>query len=173
MDLNRLSKGEQIMGGAAALLLLLSFVPFWAKYETPGFEGGGIEVAGTSTRFSAWSGAFNFLSKLGLLLAILALVFVIAKAAGALTNTNLPAPEGLIYLGLAGVSFLLILLTLVIGPQEFGLGGSTVEVSRGPLLFVGVLVAAAMALGAFLHFSSGSTTTGVGPSTPTPPPPAT
>ena len=175
MDLNRLSKGEQILGGAAALLLLLSFVPFWAKYETPGFEGGGVEVAGASSRVSAWSAAFTFLSKLGLLLAIVALVFIIAKAAGALTNTNLPAPETLIYLGLAGLSFLLLLLTLLIGPQEeFGgvnISGS-VEVSRGPLLFVGVLLGAAMAVGAFLHMQNdGSATTGLGPSNPQGPPP--
>ena len=174
MDLNRLSKGEQILGGAAALLLVLSFVPFWAKYETPGIEGGGFDVPGASSRFHAWSAAFNFLTKLGLILAIIALVFVIAKAAGALTNTNLPAPEGLIYLGLAGVSFLLILLTLLIGPQEFGLGGTSVEVSRGPLLFVGALLGAAMAFGAYLHMQeSGTATTGTGVGPSTPPPPAT
>jgi hypothetical protein len=172
LDLNRLSKGEQIMGGAAALLLLLSFFPFWAKYETPEAEFGGIEVPGTSTRFSAWSGAFNFISKLGLILAIILLIYIIAKAAGALSNTNLPAPESLIYLGLAGLSALLIILTAVIGPQEFGLVGGGLEISRGPLLFLGALIALAMVAGAFLHNQGGATTT-AGPGRTTPPPPAT
>lgn len=172
MDLNRLSTGEKILGGSALLLLLTSFISLWAKYESP-------EVAGVlesqATRENAWSEAFNFLTKLGLILTIVALVLVVAKAAGAFDTVNLPAPLGLIYLGVAGLAALLIVLTAVIGPQETygGFGAEVdledfgVEVSRGPLLYLGALLSLAMAGGAFMHFSGGDVRTRTGtPGTP-------
>jgi hypothetical protein len=171
--MNRLSRGEQILGISAALLFLLSFFPLWAKYETSA-EAFGIE---SSQRFSAWSAAFNILMKLGLVLALVALVLVIAKSFGSLDNVQMPAPLGLVYLGLAGLTFLLMLLFLVIGPEEseagVNFGDIGFEVSRGPLLFVGVLLGAGMAFGAFMHFQGESGTTATGPPTrsPGPPPP--
>jgi hypothetical protein len=177
LDLNRLSKGEQILGGAALLLLVTSFLSFWSKYEIPGIEGS------TPSRGSAWSASFNFLTKLGLILTIVALILILAKAAGGLDNVNLPAPLGLIYLGVAGLAALLIILTAIIGPQEtVGAGGLQVnlgdagyEVSRGPLLYVGALLALVMAAGAFLHFSEGDATARPigGPAVPPQTPPGT
>ena len=164
--------GEKILGGSALLLLLTSFISLWSKYESPEIEG---IVESTATRGNAWSASFNFLTKLGLILAIVLLIIVVAKAAGALDNVNLPAPLGLIYLGLAGLSALLIVLTAIIGPQEeFGALGTSVnledagiEVSRGPLLYLGALLSLAMAAGAFMHFSGGDTRTRTGtPGTP-------
>ena len=166
MDLNRLSLGEKLAGGAAALLLLTSFIPLWAKYEV------GEEFAGfdTASRFNAWSAAFNILMKLALILALAVLAYVIARAAG----VDLSAVPPVALLGAAGLSFLLILIHLLMGPQEFGLAGvGGLEVSRGPLLFLGGLLGAAMALGGYLHMQQSGATpvrrTGT-PSTGTPPP---
>ncbi len=173
MDMNRLSRGEQILGVSAILLFLLSFFPLWAKYETSA-ETFGVE---SSQRFSAWSAAFNFLMKLGLIFALIVLILVIAKAFGGLDNVQMPMPLGLVYLGLAGLTFLLMLLFVLIGPEEseagVNFGDLGFEVSRGPLLFVGVLLGAAMAFGAFMHFQGEGrgTTAGPPPGPGTPPPP--
>ena len=155
LDPNRLTRGEQIFGASAVLLFILSLVPLWAKYETPEIRG---VFESISQRESAWSGAFNFLTKLALILTIVGVVLVMAKAAGALGGVNLPAPLGLIYVGLGGLTFLLLLLTLLVGPQEEFAGANLteagVEVSRGPLLFVGLIVSAVMAAGAYLHMQA-------------------
>jgi hypothetical protein len=148
VDLDRLSLGERIAGGAAALLLVTSFIPLWAKYEVGNDLG-----FGGANRFSAWSEAFNFLMKLALILVIAVLAYVIARAAG----VDLSAVPPIALLAVAGVSFLLILLELLIGPQEFGLSGVGVEVSRGPLLFLGALLGAAMAGGAYLAMQAEGT----------------
>jgi len=151
---------------------LLSFFPLWAKYEASEETFGAFA---TSQRFSAWSNAFNFLMKLGLLLALVALVLIIAKAAGGLDNVQMPVPLGLVYLGLAGVTFLVMLLFTLIGPEESEAGVNVqdfgIEASRGPLLFAGVLLGAGMALGAFMHFQGDTATTATAPRQPGPPPP--
>jgi hypothetical protein len=171
LDLNRLSRGEQILGVCSALLFLLSFFPLWAKYEASEEAFGAFA---TTQRFSAWSAAFNFLMKLGIILALIALVLIIVKAAGGLDNVQMPAPLGLIYLGLAGLSFLLLLLFTLIGPEESEAGVNVqdfgIEASRGPLLFVGVLLGAGMAVGAYLHFQQEGRATTVAPRQPGPPP---
>lgn len=164
MDMNRLSMGERLAGGAAVLLLITSFIPLWAKYEISA-DFGEFGDFSTADRFSAWSGAFNFLMKLALILALVVAALVIAKAA----SVDVSAIPPVALLGAAGLSFLLILLMLLIGPQEFGLAGPGLEVSRGPMLLVGAILSAAMAGGAFLHFQGAGGTAAMGPA-PTPPP---
>lgn len=162
MDLNRLSMGEKLAGGSAALLLLTSFIPLWAKYEV------GEDLAafgGGSSRFSAWSAAFNILMKLALILVLAVLAYVLARAAG----VDLSAVPPIALLGAAGLSFLFILIHTVMGPQEFGLSAGGIEVSRGPLLFLGVLLSAAMAGGAYLA-SQATGTRSVGGTASAPPP---
>ena len=159
MDTSRLSQGEKIVAISSGLLVLLSFFPLWGKYEFPG------GVLGGSERVSAWSNAFNFLSKLAILLALTALVLVILKALG--TNLELPIGTGLTYVALGGLSTLLLVLLLIIGPREFGLGSVPgVEVSRGIMQFVGVVLGAGVLFGGYQHMQ-GETT---GPSSPTTPP---
>ena len=161
MDLNRLSMGEKLAGGASLLLLITSFIPLWAKYEISEEFG----AFGGASRFNAWSGAFNILMKLALILAIAVLAYVLARAAG----VDLAAIPPIALVGAAALSFLFILIHLLIGPQEFGLAGAGIEVSRGPLLFLGALLAAAMAGGAFLY-SREAGTRPVGGTASAPPP---
>jgi len=160
VDLNRLSRGEQIVGGASLLMLILSFLPMWAKYEVEAFG------FSDSQRFSLWSDAFNFVPKLGLILLLVALGLVIARAMGA--NLTLPVGFGLAYVALCGVAALTTILTLLIGPREFGLGGAAgLEISRGLLLLIGWIVPLAATAGGYLHMQE--ETSGAGPVMPTTP----
>ena len=163
MDLNRLTKGEQILGISALVLFITSFLSMWGDVEvsTDLPEGapdiGSVDVGGG---FSLWSG-YGILPKLGVVIAFLLVVLVVAKAAGALDNANLPVPAGLIYLGGSALVVLTMLLALVAGPEganETDFGFSTVELKRGLLLYLGVVLSLAMAVGSFLHFSGGDNT---------------
>jgi hypothetical protein len=171
LDTSRLSQGERIVAISSGLLLILSFFPLWAKYE---FDFG---VASDSERYTVWSDAFNFTAKLAILLALTALVLVIVKAVG--KNINLPFNSGLVYVALGGLSTLLLLLAVLTGPREIGdlpgagdidLQGfeSSFEVSRGIMLFIGVIVAAGILVGGYLHMQGEADA----PSTPSTPPPA-
>lgn len=152
--MDRLSLGEKLLGASGLALFLFSFVGLWAKVEV---EAGGAQ---DTTRFSAWD-AYGFLVKLALILALAAGALVIAKAAG----VNVPVPYATAYKGLAAVTLALMVLALVIGPDESGSGsvaGFSVEISRGIGLFIGTLLAAAMAAGAWMHSDSPATTTSPG-----------
>ena len=161
MDTSRLSQGEKVVAVSSGLLVLFSFFPLWAKYEFGGATGRG----------SAWSEAFSFLSKLAILLALTALVLVVLKAVG--TNLELPVGTGLVYVGLGGLSTLLLLLMLIQGPRDFGLSGVAAgyEVSRGPFLFAGLALAAGVLVGGYLHMQ-GETAAPTPGGEQTPPPPA-
>ena len=171
--MDRLSTGEKVVGGASLLLLILSFLPLWAKFEA---EFAGID---NSQRFSGWSAASPFFAKLAFILALVALVLVIIRAMG--TDVNLPVPFGLAYLGLGALATLLLLITLLTGPVgdqgTENVGGAEFEYSRGLAMLIGWIVAAAIAAGGYLHMQSesGSGTAAIppaggpagGPTTPT------
>jgi hypothetical protein len=170
LDTSRLSQGEKIVAVCSGLLVLLSFFPLWAKYE---FDFG---VASDSERYSAWSDAFTFLSKLAILLALTALVFVIIRGVGKRVNL----PMGLIYVGLGGLTSLLLLILVITGPRDIaeipGVGDidlqgleDAFEVSRGIMLFIGLALAIGMLVGGYLHMQNAPDET---PVTPTTPPPA-
>lgn len=165
MDLNRLSQGEKILGGSSLALFILSFLPLWAKVEVSS-EGFG----DASQRFSAWD-AYGLLVKLGLLAALIAFALVAAKAA----DVKLEIPRDTVYLVLAGITLATILLALLVGPDETGSGnllGVSIEISRGIGIFLGTLLAGAMAAGAWMHKGAPSLTTGTSGTGPAAPPPA-
>lgn len=158
MDLNKLSRGEMIAGGAGVVLLILSFLPLWSKYETP---------LGT-TRTGLWSAVFPFYIKLALLLVLVGVVLVGIRAAG--TATQLPISYGLAYVGAFGVATLLLLLGLIAGPAFSGVDVPGFEGSRGILLFVGFLVSGAAAIGGYMHMQEEGSAPTTGPAVPPPPP---
>ena len=169
MDLNRLTNGEKLVLYCSGALVVLSFVPLWASYS---FEPiGGLEGIDTSQSFNAWSGAYNFLVKLAILCALVAVGLVIGKAAGA--SLSLPPAT---YLGLGGAATLFLLIGILTGPEDGGIGafGELVglDVSRGILLFVGLILAAGAAYGGYQHMQGlpGSTTTIGGRQAPPAPP---
>lgn len=125
--------------------------------------------------FSLWNG-YGILPKLGVLIALALVIFVVARAAGALDNMNLPVAPGLIYLGGAALVVLTMLIALIFGPagaNESSAFGVTYEAKRGLLLYLGILLSLAMAAGAWMHMQGEGTTTTAGTGPATPPPPAT
>lgn len=148
--MDRLSLGEKVLGASALALFLLSFAGFWIKVEA--------DVVDFTVRGNAWEG-YGILLKLGLFLALAAAVLVIARAA----NANLTLPWATVYKGLAGATLALIVIQFLIGPAEAD-GFQGVEVSRGIALFIGMLLAAVMAAGAWMHSeapAASTTSTGV------------
>lgn len=154
--MDKLSKGEQMVGGGSALLLILSFFSLWSKYE----------VVGEAVRGNAWDGGLPALLKLALVLAIVALVLVGLKASG--TSITLPVTWGLAYVGLGALITLFLLLAVLLGPEDGGAGILGIEVSRGIFLLISPLIGAVIALGGYMHMQ-GETTAGpaaTGPATP-------
>lgn len=165
MDINRLSSGEKIVLGASALLVVLSFIPAWATYSFAGLA---------SESFGAWSGAFGFFVKLAIIAAIVALVVAGLRAAGT-DLPELPIGLGLLYVILGGIATLGLLIGVLAGPNDGGLDAlaavAGLDISRGILLFVGLVLAVASTYGGYMHLQSEGTSPAFGdPSTPPPPP---
>ena len=173
VDVDRLSKGERIVAISSALLVVFSFFPLWATYS---FEGLGTNE---SEGAKAWDpDAFNFLPKLAILLAFVALVLVGLKAAG----KPIKADSATAYMALGGLAFLLLLLTLIQGPKGIeeiaGLEGVDIpgfefnfDVSRGILLYGSLVLAAGIAFGGYL-MKQGGAVANPNDTIVTPPPPA-
>lgn len=170
--MDRLSMGEKIVGAASALLLILSFLPMWAKFElsVEGFEG-----FDDTSRFGGWSEATPFIAKLAFILALVALVIVLLRAFA--PDVNLPFPLGLTYVGLGAVATLLLLIVLLTGPvgdqgtQSFG--GARAEFSRGLAMLIAWIIAAGIAVGGYLHMqgeTGPATSATLGGPTPSAPP---
>lgn len=169
VDMNKLSQGEKIFGASALLLVVLSFIKFWAKVEVGG-DLGDLGGVGGTVRGNAWDVLPGY-GKIGLFLAILGIVFVLIRAAG---SVQMPVQAGLVYLILGGITALVMVLAAIVGPDDAGAGLFGVEVSRGPLLFVGAILGLAMAYGGWTEYQAGggTATTGMGTPPSTPPPPA-
>ena len=166
MDINRLTMGEKIVGGASALLVVLSFIPMWATYEFAGLA---------SESFGPWSDAYGFLVKLALIAAIVALVVVGLRAAGT-QLPDLPLSLGLLYVALGGLATLGLLIGVLAGPNDGGVGAIAAaagfDISRGILLFLGLILAAAIAYGGYMHMQAEGTASATGEPSAPPPPPA-
>ncbi|HJR45787.1 MAG TPA: hypothetical protein VJ927_09300 [Actinomycetota bacterium] len=151
--MDRLTMGEKIVGAASALLVILSFLPLWAKFEA---SVEGFEAFNANERFGGWSEATPFWTKLAFILALVALVLVIVRAVG--TDLNLPFPAGLTYVGLGGLATLLLLITLLTGPAgdqgTESFGGASFEYSRGLGMLIGWIIAAGIAVGGYMHMQS-------------------
>lgn len=152
MDINKLTRGEQIIGVAAIVFIITTFLPwFTASVEFLGES--------ESTSVNGWDVGFLW----GRLPALLALVMLILVILDKLTDIELPSspvPWVQIQLGLGIVAALLVILKLLIGED----GGASeaemafldelgVEISRAWGLFLAVIAAIALAVGAFLNFN--------------------
>lgn len=149
----------------------------WGKIEvTTDLPEGVPDTFGgsASTKFSLWDG-YGLLPKLGILIALLLVIVVIAKAAGALDSISLPVPLGLLYLGGAAITVITMLIALLAGAEgdnEVSGFGTKIEVQRGLLLYLGIVLSIVMAVGAFLHMQDEGTapTAAAGPPAGAPPP---
>jgi hypothetical protein len=144
VDIERPTRGERIIVACGAVLLITSWLPLWAKYE----YRDDIEVFGPS-RTSAWSGAFTIVPKIALVLVLLVLGVVLLRV---VVHATLPWPPSRLYLVGGGLAAVLLLLTALVGPNEFGYSSVPgLHISRGPMLVVAWALAAGIAYGGLLH----------------------
>ena len=147
-NLSTLSRGTQVLVGAGVLLLIDMFLQ-WQSVDVGPFSAGQ----------NAWSGFWGVI--MGLALLVL-LAWVIARVFDVKLPTEVP--EGPIIVGLGGLIFVFALLKNLIDDY------STIW------SYIGVLLAAGVAYGAWLRYQEPESVSLAAPSeptAPTPPPPAT
>lgn len=137
MDISKLDRGLQIVGGAAIVLLISLFLPW---YSVSASLGPGLGKVSDSA--SAWE-ALSFIDFLLFLLSAAAIAAVVATAMGKLPE--LPAPLAQILLGISGVAVLFVLFRLIFTPGD---GGGFVDIGRSVGVFIALIAAAAMVYGA-------------------------
>jgi hypothetical protein len=152
MDLNKLTPGEKIVGGAAIVFIISTFLPwFTLKLEFFGVS--------ESESGNGWDVGFLW----GRFPAILALIMLIAIIVNRFTTTELPTlpvPWGTVHLGLGVLAALLVILKLIIG-EDGGVSDAEMElfeeaggeISRAFGIFLAALAAIALAVGGFFMFN--------------------
>jgi len=143
MDTRRLTLGEMVAGGAGIVLMVVSVIPQWGSIS---IEGAGFSESTNSV--GLWEpGVFGILPKLAALLGLAAVVLVLVRATGAIRS--IPTAS---YLALGVTATLLMLMGVAVGPTLQGGGlGLGLEEERGPLLYAGAILCAAILLGGWLH----------------------
>ncbi|HEV2311011.1 MAG TPA: hypothetical protein VGU73_10860 [Acidimicrobiia bacterium] len=146
MDLNKLSRGDTVIGISAILLFIFSFFN-WLGVN---IKGAGI---GSLVNLSGAANAWHFtLAWLAVLLGLVMLAYVVMKALG----VEIPDKFGnvtlaQILLGIAAVAFLFVLIKLIAGPN-IGTVPSFVTKSRKIGIFLGLIATIGLLGGAFLNF---------------------
>jgi hypothetical protein len=144
MDINRLSLGDKIAGGAAIALLLIMFIFKWFGVEAEQ------NIAGidSSITWNAWQ-AFSFIDIILFItiLAALGMAYVHASR----TDIDLPVSLSVVVTALGILSTLLILFR-IISPPDFEIGGfdltgEGLNNTREIGAFLGLIAAAALAYG--------------------------
>ena len=126
-DIKRLTRDDQIVGGASLLLLISLFLPWY----TASFGGASASLSGT--------GGHNFLW-IVFILALAAVVYMILKAGFETLPFDLPLSPDQLLLVLTGVNLVLVLIAFLLKP---GTGATLINVSVGWGLgaFVGLICA--------------------------------
>jgi uncharacterized membrane protein len=146
MDLNKLSRGDIVIGISAIVLFIFSFFDWLGAKATNGL-----------VTFEAAKSAWSFtLPLLAVLLGLVMLAYVVMKALG----VEIPAKFGevtlaQILLGIAAVAFLFVLIKVIAGPNGVPtgtIGAATVSKTRKFGIFVGLIATIGLVAGAFLNF---------------------
>jgi hypothetical protein len=148
-DMSRLSSADKIVLGGAIAYIIWVFIPGW--YSLEGFTANG----------------FRFPMILAWLLAVVAVLELVLRKFST-TNLNLPWKPGMIHLAAGGAALVLTLLGLLIRPGGFG-----ISFGVSWALFVGIVIAAVWAYGAYMMYSQPADTTAGGGGGAVPPPPGT
>ncbi|HEY6317949.1 MAG TPA: hypothetical protein VI462_08705 [Acidimicrobiia bacterium] len=143
MDLNKLSRGDTVIGISGIVLFIFSFFN-WLGFN---FKGGVFNVSASA---SAWHFTLTLLA---VLLGLVMLAYVVLKALG----VEIPEKFGSvtlaqILLGIAIVAFLFVLIKVIVGPNAGVTLPPTVTKSRKFGIFVGLLATIGLVAGAFLNF---------------------
>lgn len=173
MDFNRLRQGELIAAGSAVLLLIVMFVFTW--FSLGGAEGDAAQAYGFDTGANAWQ-SFSWID-IVLFITILAAVGLAVLSASAQSD-NLPVAPSAAVTVLGGLSTLLILFRIISPPGGDAPAGFDFTVSRGIGVFLGLILAAGIAIGGWMamqeegvSFQGEADRFGGGGGTPPPPPP--
>lgn len=131
MDFKKMTLGQKIAGISGLVLIVSIFLP-WYTLTIPGFGSGS-------------SGPFeSVLSTFGILLLLGAMGVIAAKIFASADFSVGPFKPEQIALMLAGVGAVLVLIKLIFGHSESGIG-----LDRGFGLFIGFLAAAGLTAGSF------------------------
>jgi hypothetical protein len=138
-DMSKLGMGDKLVLGGAALYFIWVFVPGWYKFSL--FAN----ILGTSFGRSLTINGFRGFLIISWLLSIVAIGEIVAvKMMGALPG--LPAPRGVVHLGVAGGALLFTVLGLLAKPTGFSLSWG---------IFVALVFAIIWTWGAFQIYSAG------------------
>lgn len=147
MDVNRLRTGEKIAGIAAVLLFIVMFLNWFGLGAPEGTEQAaeafGVDV---SVSLNAWE-SFSFIDLILLLTIIVAVGLAVASAMA--RTVALPVAASALTAGLGILSTLLVLYRIIDPP-----GGLDREI----FVFVGLLLAAAIAYGGWRSMQEEGTT---------------
>jgi hypothetical protein len=183
MDFTRLSQGEKVAGVSGILLILFMFIFKWFGLEVNvvGPPGLGFAASGEATR-NAW-GSYGFIDIVLFITALAAIGLALLAASEA--EMGLPVAASAIVAGLGILSVVLIVIS-IISPPDFGadLSGTGIDHTRKIGVWLGLITAAAIAVGGYMAMQEEGTTFGdeasrfggggdAGAGTPPPPPPPT
>lgn len=147
-DMSKLSSADKIVLGGALAYVIWVFIPGWYSAD--------------AVIVSVTEDGFRFPMIVAWLLAIAAVAELVVRKFTT-TNLNLPWKAGMIHLALAGAALVLTLLGLLIKPTLFGISWA---------LFVGIVIAAVWAYGAYMMYSQpAEASMGGGGAVPPPPSP--
>jgi len=135
VDTSKVSLGEMIAGISALALFIFMFLPWYELESVAGFDVGGADA-------NAWE-SFSFIDVLLLLVVIIVVGLVLARAADAMPD--LPQPAGLIIEVAGGLALLLILFRLIFTPDVDA--AVDVDLGRQIGIFLGLVAAGGIAYG--------------------------
>jgi hypothetical protein len=156
VDINKLSRGEQVIAVSGIVLVIFSFFK-WYSVDFGGGEVGGVEIPGVSASANGWD------RTLGLFAAIIAIVMVAQVLASKLGGMNMPdlgnVTWGQVHLGLGVLSLVFVIICFI----------DNDETDRQFGLFVSLVAAAGLAVGGWLKFQEEKAGAGGGAMPPRPP----
>ncbi len=164
MDTSKVSFGEMVAGVSGALLLVFMVALDWWGYD---ISGGGDQV-------SSGGSAFQWLSFLDIILALIALIAIgvaVARATDSMPS-ELPAPPGLIVAGAGALAVLIILFRILVpGDGPAGDLGDLIDIdaTRKIGAFLGLLAAGGIAYGGWTAMNERASGQAPPASGPTPP----
>ena len=143
MDLSKFRTADWLMVGGGAAMLILGFVLPWTSVEAIGISDSG-------------DGPFDYFFPGGIAWLLIVAVGVLALL-DAIGNLPPTQPWPLILLGLSGLGTLLMLIQILMGPRFDSIGGA-VEYSRGIGMWLAVVWAVIVTVGAVMSFQAGGGT---------------
>jgi hypothetical protein len=164
LDTSKLSTGDMIAGAGGILLIISLFLPWY------GIDINVTGIGSASGHASGWE-TLSFIDILLFLIAVLAILYAVGAAAGALPPD---APAATVVMGAGAFAVLLILLRIIDlpTPDVPDIVDDSVDFSRQLGIFVGLISAAGITYGGWRSANESPTSGPAVPPEPTPSPPA-